>query len=201
MLQKLWQDVTRESLVTFCLDICLTSNIMVTFCKGYCGKDINAFALKCLISFFLVKSRSRIKRNVEKDNEHNSGNLLIRSFKSLFECHIPDWIRYGIEAANTWPIGRHLAILNSQLRNMISKKSILPIKTFCVGHSLGAHVCGFMGRESNVQLDKIIGMDPAGPIFEKNFEFDRLNSGSAKMVEAIHTNTGGFGLGIKKPVG
>ena len=70
------------------------------------------------------------------------------------------------------------------------KKSILPTKTFCVGHSLGAHVCGFMGRESDVQLDKIIGMDPAGPIFEKNFEFDRLNSGSAKMVEAIHTNTG-----------
>ena len=81
------------------------------------------------------------------------------------------------------------------------KKSTVPTKTFCVGHSLGAHVCGFMGRESDVQLDKIIGMDPAGPIFEKNFELDRLNRGNAKIVEAIHTNTGGFGLGIKKPVG
>ena len=58
-----------------------------------------------------------------------------------------------------------------------------------------------MGRESVVQLDKIIGMEPAGPIFEKKFKVDRLNSGNAKMVEAIHTNTGGLGLGIKKPVG
>ena len=165
----------------------------------------------------LVKSRSRITRNVQKDDPHKSGNLLIRRIKSQFECHIPNWARYGIEAANTWPIGRHLAILNSRLRNSMdiekldtnmlimhhngSKKSIAPTKTFCVGHSLGAHICGFMGRESEIQLDKIIGMDPAGPIFEKNFEVDRLNSGNAKMVVAIHTNTGGLGLGIKKPIG
>ena len=165
-----------------------------------------------------------MKRNAEKDSGHISGNLLIRKFKSLFECHVPNWTRYGIEAANTWPVGRHLAILNSQLRNMILKNDVvvqkldsnmlitlqddkqtkpdfLPTKTFCVGHSLGAHVCGFMGRESDVPLEKIIGMDPAGPLFERNFEIDRLNSGSAQMVEAIHTNTGGFGLGIKKPVG
>ena len=127
-----------------------------------------------------------------KDNE-------LKIIVSPWICHINGiWSgRYGIEAANTWPVGRHLAILNSRLRNLVD----LSTKTFCVGHSLGAHVCGFMGRESDVQLDKIIGMDPAGPIFENNFEHDRLNSGNAKIVEAIHTNTGGFGLEIKKPVG
>ena len=42
-------------------------------------------------------------------------------------------------------------------------------KTFCVGHSLGAHVCGFMGKSGNEMLgdstkalDRIIGLDPAG---------------------------------------
>ena len=42
-------------------------------------------------------------------------------------------------------------------------------KTFCVGVSLGAHVCGFMGTYGNEllgdgtkALDRIIALDPAG---------------------------------------
>ena len=44
-------------------------------------------------------------------------------------------------------------------------------KTFCLGHSLGAHVCGFMGNSGNEilgngkkALDRIIGLDPAGKL-------------------------------------
>ena len=42
-------------------------------------------------------------------------------------------------------------------------------ETICVGHSLGAHVCGFMGNTGNAllgddtkALDRIIALDPAG---------------------------------------
>ena len=42
-------------------------------------------------------------------------------------------------------------------------------KTFCIGVSLGAHVCGFMGTSGNEllgdgtkALDRIIALDPAG---------------------------------------
>ena len=57
----------------------------------------------------------------------------------------------------------------------------------------------------NFPLDKIIALDPAGPIFEyndSNLRQDpslRLNNGDATIVEAIHTSTA-F-LGYKDPLG
>ena len=71
---------------------------------------------------------------------------------------------YGYAAANTWPVGRHLGLLNKVITKL---RGSLPgftggttTRTLCVGHSLGAHVCGFMGKTTTV--DRIIGMDPAG---------------------------------------
>ena len=46
-------------------------------------------------------------------------------------------------------------------------------KTFCIGVSLGAHVCGFMGTSGNEllgdgtkALDRIIALDPAGIVLQ-----------------------------------
>ena len=61
-----------------------------------------------------------------------------------------------------------------------------------IGHSLGAHVCGFFGK--NIKgLDCIIGLDPAGPIFGQNSNSNRLSRNDAKIVHVIHTNIGYFG--------
>ena len=50
-----------------------------------------------------------------------------------------------------------------------SKRRETEHKTFCVGHDLGAHACGFMGRTGNEflkdgkkALDRIIALDPSG---------------------------------------
>ena len=40
--EKLWQCVTKESLVSFRLNECLARDIVVTRYKRYCSRDINA---------------------------------------------------------------------------------------------------------------------------------------------------------------
>lgn len=58
-------------------------------------------------------------------------------------------------------------------------------KMTLIGFSLGAHVAGMVGQ--NISIGRIIGIDPAGPLFSVD-EFDkRLNNDSAQYVECIHT--------------
>ena len=71
------------------------------------------------------------------------------------------------------------------------------VKTFCVGHSLGSHVCGFTGKTKT--LDGIIAIDPAGPNFEHHNRENRLDKNDAKFVEVLHTDAGE--LGIVQPIG
>lgn len=62
------------------------------------------------------------------------------------------------------------------------------------GHSLGAHVAGIAGK--NVvrgRINTIIGMDPAGPLFDVNNPRARLDFSDAEYVESIHTDTS-FGI-------
>lgn len=71
-----------------------------------------------------------------------------------------------------------------------------------VGHSLGAHVVGFAGK--NVQkaghnVREVVGLDPAMPLFSYDKPDKRLNSGDAYYVETIQTNGGE--LGFYQPIG
>lgn len=69
-----------------------------------------------------------------------------------------------------------------------------------VGHSLGAHVSGFAGK--NVKKGKIFqitGLDPALPGFSYSDANGRLNTGDASFVESIQTNGGT--LGFLEPIG
>lgn len=69
-----------------------------------------------------------------------------------------------------------------------------------VGHSLGAHVCGWAGKSVKTgKLPVIIGLDPALPGFEIKNGKKRLNHTDASYVQIIHTS-GGF-FGIKTPLG
>jgi len=61
----------------------------------------------------------------------------------------------------------------------------------CVGHSLGGHMCGYIGRTlkaSGKNLGRISAMDPAGPNWTG--ERDRLTKNDALFVDVIHTNGG-----------
>ncbi|XP_065221138.1 phospholipase A1-like isoform X2 [Planococcus citri] len=61
-------------------------------------------------------------------------------------------------------------------------------KTSCVGHSLGAHVCGVVSNYLNFRLHKIIGLDPAKPLIP-NVLKSRLDAGDADQVQVLHTSS------------
>lgn len=66
-----------------------------------------------------------------------------------------------------------------------------------VGHSLGAHIMGFAGRQAREKghvLSRITGLDPARALFEGTFAFQSgLDRTCAKFVEIIHSDPGGYG--------
>ena len=72
-----------------------------------------------------------------------------------------------------------------------------------IGHSLGAHICGYAGKRIN-GLGKITGLDPAGPYFENTDPIVRLDSKDAEFVDTIHTDGSAtllLGLGLMQPLG
>jgi len=106
-------------------------------------------------------------------------------------CHVSN---YAIAAANTMVVGHSLGLLTSWLVDDINSNG----KIFCLGHSLGGHVCGFAGK-TFPGFTGILGLDPAGPIFDTNSENGRLSSNDAQSVHILHTNIGA--AGIYKPIG
>lgn len=81
-------------------------------------------------------------------------------------------------------------------------------RLYIVGHSLGAHVASQVSTllkkdsDSFFHVEKITGLDPAGPCF-KTFSSDvRLDKKNADFVEVIHTQHSElFSLGSSEPVG
>lgn len=81
-------------------------------------------------------------------------------------------------------------------------------KLHIVGHSLGAHVSGMLGNilrwyESvNLAVERITGLDPAGPCFKETLEDFRLDRSNADFVDVIHTqHSNTFSLGSKELLG
>ncbi|XP_045468341.1 pancreatic triacylglycerol lipase-like [Harmonia axyridis] len=70
-----------------------------------------------------------------------------------------------------------------------------------IGHSLGAQVAAFAGKDmldkTGRKIGRITGLDAAAPLFEfplKAPEHLRLHSEDAEVVDGIHTNMGFFGF-------
>lgn len=69
-----------------------------------------------------------------------------------------------------------------------------PNRIHIIGHSLGSHVAGHTGKNTQSgRIAVIFGTDPAGPLFNVDNP-DRLDSSDAVYTEAIHTNAGTLGF-------
>lgn len=99
---------------------------------------------------------------------------------------------YPQAASNTRLVGDHAAKLVHLLHQLGDISNL-----HLVGHSLGAHVVGFIGRNfsqsGGFKLPRITGLDPARPGFVDFgiIDFiDGLNREDAQLVDVIHTNSG-----------
>ncbi|RNA22544.1 pancreatic triacylglycerol lipase [Brachionus plicatilis] len=96
---------------------------------------------------------------------------------------------YFSAAANTKKVGEKMA-------DFINEAGLDGSKIHCIGHSLGAHICGFASKIKRIA--RISGMDPAGPLFVREPVDSRLDKSDADFVDVIHTDSE---LGIQKPIG
>lgn len=98
---------------------------------------------------------------------------------------------YGRAAATTPRVARQIAIFLHYLDSMQADDGgEFSSRIHFIGHSLGAHIGGFLGQDFRGQLGRIVALDPAGPSFDQFGREHRLDPSDARLVEVIHTNGG-----------
>uniref|UniRef100_A0A1I8PJJ4 Lipase domain-containing protein n=1 Tax=Stomoxys calcitrans TaxID=35570 RepID=A0A1I8PJJ4_STOCA len=121
-----------------------------------------------------------------------------------FDCNVivVDWARarsvdYASSVIAVPKVGKKVAAMV----DFLNKEYKMSFDTLTVaGHSLGAHVAGFTGKNvKNGKIHTIIGMDPALPLFSYDKPKKRLAETDGVFVESIQTNGGT--LGFLKPIG
>ncbi|GFN98314.1 pancreatic lipase-related protein [Plakobranchus ocellatus] len=111
-------------------------------------------------------------------------------------------------------IGRAITYLNTASCNLPAKLTIGRATTYLntsfhlIGHSLGAHIMGYVGKEvyrlTNKMVGRIAGLDPAGPSFESYSQYVRLDASDATFVNVMHTDAEpltSIGFGIRTSIG
>lgn len=92
--------------------------------------------------------------------------------------------------------------------------SQISTKVHCIGHSLGAQACGYVGsylQSTSHKIARITGLDPAEPYFGYAPAIVALDKTDAIYVDVIHTDDLHFrenaiklmpeGMGVEEPVG
>ncbi|XP_066469683.1 lipoprotein lipase [Tiliqua scincoides] len=119
---------------------------------------------------------------------------------------IVDWLarssqHYSVSAEYTKLVGEDVATFVNWLEDELSYSLD---NIHLLGYSLGAHIAGIAGSLTNQKINRITGLDPAGPHFEYAEDSQRLSPDDAAFVDVVHTFTRGSpdrSIGIQKPVG
>ncbi|XP_045160658.2 inactive pancreatic lipase-related protein 1-like [Mercenaria mercenaria] len=100
-----------------------------------------------------------------------------------------DWSKgakkfYPKAVANTRLVGAVVAQLLTTLKDKFQMKLE---NLHVLGHSLGAHVAGYVGTRIP-GISRITGLDPAGPLFTKTDPVVHLDPNDALFVDVIHSD-------------
>ncbi|XP_053226811.1 lipoprotein lipase [Podarcis raffonei] len=122
-------------------------------------------------------------------------NVIVVDWLSRSSLHYPDSAAYTKEVGED--VAKFVDWLEEQFSYSLNKVHLL-------GYSLGAHVAGIAGSLTTNKINRITGLDPAGPNFEYAEASVRLSPDDAVFVDVLHTFTRGSpdrSIGIQKPVG
>ncbi|KAJ8681717.1 hypothetical protein QAD02_017509, partial [Eretmocerus hayati] len=122
--------------------------------------------------------------------EHDDYNVIVVDWNYVSK------LPYILAVSRIKEVGERIA----RMINFLEIRGSDVTKMSLVGHSLGAHVMGSAGYQTTNKVGHVVGLDPAGPLFENLTNPERsLTSQDALLVEAVHTNDNGWGL--QRPVG
>ncbi|XP_018432339.1 PREDICTED: lipoprotein lipase isoform X2 [Nanorana parkeri] len=119
---------------------------------------------------------------------------------------VVDWLsraqqHYPVSAGYTQLVGQDVA----SFIDWIEEKLNYPVDNIHIlGYSLGAHAAGVAGSLTNNKVNRITGLDPAGPSFEFAETSVILSPDDADFVDVVHTYSVGspdHSIGIQRPVG
>lgn len=119
---------------------------------------------------------------------------------------VVDWLsraqqHYPVSAGYTQLVGQDVAKFIDWMEGEFN----YPVdNVHLLGYSLGAHAAGVAGSLTKNKVQRITGLDPAGPNFEYAEDVIRLSPDDADFVDVLHTYTRGSpdrSIGIQKPVG
>ncbi|KAJ8969509.1 hypothetical protein NQ317_017999, partial [Molorchus minor] len=139
-----------------------------------------------------------------KNSYQSDVNVLIkRAILAHYDVNliVVDWsvIASRNYVSAKWAVTEVGKFVSDFIKALESKFGMQISKVRMAGHSLGAHVSGNAGAALQGQVDHIVGMDPALPLFSLSDKTNRLDPSDAKFVQVMHT-CGGW-LGFQAPIG
>ncbi|XP_017842052.1 lipase member H-A isoform X2 [Drosophila busckii] len=143
-----------------------------------------------------VQSLKLIVHGFLGSRTHSSIMPLRNAYEAQGYEHIlvADWspaanLDYASSRRAIWKVSQVLA---KQLQQFLGKHNVPLHAVHVIGHSLGAHIAGCIGRYFNGSLARVTGLDPALPLFTPRAD-DSLQSTAAQLVDVIHTDYPFFG--------
>ena len=121
-----------------------------------------------------------------------NANIILTDWSDL-----ADNLNYSKSADDT-------ALVGKELGEFLRDLGVDSDSTTLIGHSLGAHISGIAGDTydclTGSNLSTVIGLDPAGPLFENGLKEDseQLDATDADRVVALHSSST---LGYDDPLG
>jgi len=127
---------------------------------------------------------------------------------------------YSVAMADTRVVGKYIQRLAAWFQEVLGED----IHFGCIGHSVGAHACGFAGKymgleelsSGRLRMSRISGLDPAGPshslvtdvhhmlggrsFIDPAYKLTRLSKNDADFVDVYISDPGGFGYDMTMAV-